>query len=154
MLGLFFSLECGSKLFSQPLQRATTGPPSLGSTEGVETDGRGAYVTQHAQEASRWEKKMHREEQKEGGKEDKESAFERCFQLWEEGPHIVRATARKKRSCRSETQRGRKNLSSLLSGSEVEGMCLKALGWLPKQLSVFKFIKGPATNSEVQAKVS
>lgn len=58
---LFFSLECGSKLLSQPLQRATTGPRSLGTAEGVEPGGRGAYVTQHAQEASRWEKKMHRE---------------------------------------------------------------------------------------------
>lgn len=60
-LRLFFSLECGSKLFSQPLQRATTGPWSLGSTEGVEPGRRGAYVTQHAREASRWEKKTHRE---------------------------------------------------------------------------------------------
>lgn len=58
---LFFSLECGSELFSQPLQRATTGPRSLGSTEGVAPGRRGAYVTQHAQEASRWEKKTHRE---------------------------------------------------------------------------------------------
>lgn len=58
---LFFSLECGSELFSQPLQRATTGLRSLGSTEGVAPGRRGAYVTQHAQEASRWEKKTHRE---------------------------------------------------------------------------------------------
>lgn len=48
-LELFFSLECGSKLFSQPLQRATTSPQSLGSAEGVEPGGRGAYVTQQTQ---------------------------------------------------------------------------------------------------------
>lgn len=56
--GLFFSAESGSKLFSQPLQRATTGPWPLGTTEGVEHGGRGVYVTQHAREASRWEKKL------------------------------------------------------------------------------------------------
>lgn len=48
-LELFFSLECGSKLFSQPLQRATTSPQSLGSAEGVEPGGRGAYVTRQTQ---------------------------------------------------------------------------------------------------------
>lgn len=42
-------------------KEATTGPGSLGSTEGVEPGGRGAYVTQHAQEASRWEKRRQRE---------------------------------------------------------------------------------------------
>lgn len=87
-LKLFFSLECGSKLFSQPLQRATTSPQSLGSAEGVEPGGRGAYVTQHTQEANQWGEKMHRGMTE---KEDEDSASERCFQLGDKGPRIVRA---------------------------------------------------------------
>lgn len=53
---LFFSLECSPKVFSLPLQRATTGPQSHGSADGVEPSGREAYVTQQAQEASQWER--------------------------------------------------------------------------------------------------
>lgn len=37
-------------------KEATTGPRSLGSTEGVEPGGSGACVTPHAQEASWWER--------------------------------------------------------------------------------------------------
>ena len=92
---LFFSLECGSKLFSQPLQRATTGPRSLGTAEGVEPGGSGAYVTQHAQEASRWEKKMHRV-RTERRREEEESAFEGCFQLPDKGPRFVKTTKKEK----------------------------------------------------------
>lgn len=95
---LFFSLECGSKLFSQPLQRATTGPWSLGSTEGVEPNGRGAYVTQHAQEGSGGKRKRTGRKQKEGEKEEEEeeSAFERCFQLLDKGPCFVKTTRKEK----------------------------------------------------------
>lgn len=119
--GLFFSLESGSKLFSQPLQRATTGPWPLRTTEGVEHGGRGVYVTQHAQEASRWEKKLQctgRGEKREEGEEE-ESETERCFQLLDKSPSFVKTTWKGK-------------------AQHKPAMCLKSLGAFPKGLSTLQ----------------
>lgn len=159
-LRLFFSLECGSKVFSQPLQRATTGPRSLGSTEGVEPGGRGAYVTQHAQEASRWEKKTHRgDDRKKERKRMRSLHLKGVFNFWTRALALWERQGEKKHSSRSETRRGRKKICHVFfSDSEAEGMCLKALGLLPKNLSIFtKKSKGLAANCKtmrLEAEVS
>lgn len=90
--------------------------------------------------------------QKEGEKEEEESAFERCFQLLDKGPCFVRTTRREKAQQQKRKTKGAQNLPCLLSDLEAEGMRLKALGLLPKNLSTFKnkIIKGLATNCETR----
>lgn len=106
---LFFSLECGSKLLSQPLQRATTGPWSLGTTEGVEPGGRGAYVTQHAQEANRWERKMHREKTERRRERGRGVCIWKVLSASRQEPMLCESDkGGKKHNSRSEKRRGRK----------------------------------------------
>lgn len=89
--------------------------------------------------------------QKEGEKEEEESAFERCFQLLDKGPRFVRTTRREKAQQQKRKTKGAHNLPCLLSGSEAEGMRLKALGLLPKKPFYFqKKIKGLETNCETR----
>lgn len=124
-LELFFSLECGSKLFSQPLQRATTSPQSLGSTEGVEPGGRGAYVTRQTQGQPAGERERTEEWQRKRTKslhlKGVFSSETRSLALW----------ARRRVKQKSKMQRGKKKKKIR---REAEGMSLKALGLLPKNL--------------------
>lgn len=129
---LFLSIECGSKLLSQPLQRATTGPWSLGTAEGVEPGGRGAYTSHNIRPAG-GKRKCTGSRQKDGEKEEEESAFERCFQLLDKSPCFVKATRGEKAQQQKRKTKGAQNLPCLLSDLEVEGMRLKALGLLPKK---------------------
>lgn len=153
---LFFSLECGSKLFSQPLQRATTGPWSLGSTEGVEPNGRGAYVTQHAQEGSGGKRKRTGRKQKEGEKEEEESAFERCFQLLDKGPCFVKTTRKEKAQQQKRKTKNEGGAKPAMSFIRLGGWGNAFKSFRPiskKNLSTFKKtkqkqIKDLATNCE------
>lgn len=148
---LFFSLECGSKLLSQPLQRATTGPRSLGTTEGVEPGGRGAYVTQYAQEASRWEKKMHRE------KTERRRERGRGVCIWK----VLSATRQEPLLC--ESDKGRKSTTAEAKnegGAKPAMSFIRLGGWgnafksfrptSKKNLYTFKKIKVLANNCETR----
>lgn len=114
-LGLFFSLECGSKLFSQPLQRPTTGPWSLGSTEGVEPGGRGAYVTQHAQEGSRWEKKTRREKTERRRERGRGVCIWKVLSASRQGPSLCgNDKERKSTTAEAKNERGTKPAMSFI----------------------------------------
>lgn len=126
-LKLFFSLECGSKLFSQPLQRATTSPQSLGSAGGVEPSGRGAYVTQHTQEANQWGEKMHSER-------GRRVCSWKVFSARRRGSSLCERDDEWKRKAKGEgVKKIYTYMPCLLSGLEAGGMCLNALGLLPKK---------------------
>lgn len=127
-LELFFSLECGSKLFSQPLQRATTSPQSLGSAEGVEPGGRGAYVTRQTQGQPVGERNAQRNDRERG----RRVCIWKVFSTQRRGPSLCESDDEWNRKAKCNGVK--KNLPCLLSGLEAEGTSLKALGLLPKTL--------------------
>lgn len=137
-LGLFFSLECGSKLFSQPLQRATTAPRSLGSTEGVEPGGRGAYVTQHAQEASRWEKKTHMVKTERRRERGRGVCIWKVLSAPRQGPSLCENDKGRKSTTAEAKNEGGEKTCHVFYQTEAEAMCLKALGLFPKKPFYFQ----------------
>lgn len=77
---------------------------SLGSTEGVEPGGRRAYVTQYAQQASRWGKEMHREMTEKRGERGWGARILKVFSASIRGPSLCLHDKQRKHNRYSETR--------------------------------------------------